>query len=167
MALLQAIMIKMGFSPRFTNTVMRCVTLVTFSVLFNGGSLDAFMPSRGLRQGDPISSYLFLLAAEGLSCLFKSQHGVQGLAVAPSAPRVNHLLFADDSLLFFEANDDAATRVNELLIAYCNASGQKINVEKISIFFSKGVSDATKVTIKNILEVHNESLLGKTLYTES
>ena len=142
---------------------MRCVTSVSFSVLFNGGSLDGFRPSRGLRQGAPISPYLFQLPAEGLSCLLKSHIGVQGIAVAPEAPLVNHLLFADDSLLFFEANEVSATRVNGLLRVYCDASGQRINVDKSSIFFSKGVADSAKVAVKNILDVHNESLTEKYL----
>ena len=64
---------------------------------------------------------------------------------------------------FFEANDASATRVNELLNIYCNASGQRINVDKSSIFFSKGVPESTRGTIKNILEVHNESLSQKYL----
>ena len=57
--------------------------------------------------GDPISPYLFLLAAEGLSCLLKSRlqsSELSGIKVAPSAPMVSHLLFADDSMLFFKAN---------------------------------------------------------------
>ena len=135
---LKAVMIKLGFSPTFTETIMRCVTLVYFSVLFNGVTMYGFRPSRGLRQGDPISPYLFLLAAEGLSCLLKSQNGVQRIEVAPEAPLVNHLLFADDSLLFFEANEASTTRVNGLLRAYCDASGQRINVDKSSIFSARG-----------------------------
>ena len=151
-------MTKMGFSPRFIATVMRCVSSISFSFLFNGGSVDVFRPSRGLRQGDPISPYLFLLASEGLTCLLKAQGAVCGIEVAPNAPIVNHLLFVDDSLLFFEASDESATRVRDILTTYCNASGQRINRDKSSIFFSKGVPVMTKESIKQTLNVHNESL---------
>ena len=96
--------------------------------------MDVFRPTRGLRQGDPISPYLFLIAAEGLSCFLKGEGGISGISVAPNAPAVNHLLFADDNLLFFEANELSAVRINDLLRTYCNASGQRVNTEKSSIF---------------------------------
>jgi hypothetical protein len=105
---------------------MSLVSSVSFSVLFNGTPLEEFRPSRGLRQGDPISPYLFLIAAEGLSGLLKQSHQsshLQGLKVAPTAPTVNHLLFADDSLLLFKASDEGAMEIKELLEQYCNASG--------------------------------------------
>jgi hypothetical protein len=70
---LEAIMLRLGFSSAWVSLIMRLVTTVSFSVLFNGVPQEEFRPSRGIRQGDPISPYLFLLAAEGHSCLLKSQ----------------------------------------------------------------------------------------------
>ena len=70
---LKAIMLKLGFTEKWVNIVMGLVTTVEFSVLFNGKKLHSFKPSRGIRQGDPISPYLFLLAAEGLWCLLNQR----------------------------------------------------------------------------------------------
>ena len=69
---LKAILLWLGFHHLWVDMIMRVVIIVSFSVLFNGDHLDSFAPSRGIHQGDPISPYLFLLAAEGLSCLLKS-----------------------------------------------------------------------------------------------
>ena len=163
---LKAIMVKLGFAPDWIHTVMSMITSVSFSVLFNGERLESFSPSRGIRQGDPISPYLFLIAAEGLSCLLK--HSSQslvlgGIKVAPTAPVVNHLLFADDSLLLFKSSVQGANEVSNLLDAYCLASGQRVNYDKSSIFFSKGCPETLRVEIKNILNVQNESLSEKYL----
>ena len=82
---LKAVMIRIGFHRLWVEMVMRLVTTISFSVLFNGDRLDTFVPSRGIRQGDPISPYLFLLAAEGLSCLSKSRtrsSSLSGIKVA-------------------------------------------------------------------------------------
>jgi hypothetical protein len=145
---------------------MRCVTSISCSVLFNGARLDSFRPTRGIWQGDAISPYLFLLAAEGLSCLLKAHariEDIQGVQVAATTPSINHLLFADDRLLFFGANTCYATFIEALLLIYCNASGQQINKDKSSIFFSKGVPEVRRNMIKQILEVRNESLDEKYL----
>ena len=114
---LRAIMLKLGFNTKWVDIVMNLVSLVNFSVLFNGKKLEEFKPSRGIRQGDPLSPYLFLLAAEGLLCLLQSKSessNLSGLQVTASAPSVNHLLFADDCLLFFKANGMGATEVNQV-----------------------------------------------------
>jgi hypothetical protein len=139
---LEAIMLKLGFNSSWVTLVMRLVSIVSFSVLFNGVPQEEFSPTRGIRQGDPISPYLFLIAAEGLSFFLKSQvlsSTLNGIKVASSAPSVNHLLFADDSLLFFEANTEGAMEVKLVLTKYCKASGKQINMDKSSIFSVKDV----------------------------
>ena len=74
---------------------------------------------------------------------------------------MSHLLFTDDSLLFFEATSECASRVKDLLKQYCDALGQRMNTDKSSIYFIKGVSGATRLEVKNVQDVHNEVLLEK------
>jgi hypothetical protein len=153
-------------STVWLETIMRLVTYVSFSVLFNGDHLEMFNPMRGIRQGDPISPCLVLLAVEGLSCLLKAMIqslNLNGIKVAPTAPVVSHLLFANDNLLFFKANRENAHEILEVLQVYCRASGQQINVDKASIHFAKGVSMATRVEIKDLLDIQNEALSEKYL----
>ena len=109
---------------------------------------------------------IFLLAAEGLSCLLQhrgTSGRLEGLVVANSAPPINHLLFADDSLLFFKANQETTLELDATLDEYCMASGQRINRDKSSIFFSKGIPAGVKNEIKTTLQVNNESLNEKYL----
>ena len=163
---LQAIMLKLGFSSAWVDIIMGMVKSVSFSVLLNGEKLEQFKPSRGIRQGDPISPYLFLLAAEGLSCLLKSSSqssAFVGIKVAPTAPTVSHLLFADDSLLLFKSSVEGAELVSNLLGTYCGASGQRINHVKSSVFFSRGCPDSLKQGVMQRLNVHNESLSDRYL----
>src|SRR3954466_13348972 len=112
---------------------MGLVRSISFSVMLNGETLEQFKPTRGIRQGDPIFPYLFLIAAEGLSCLLKSSYessSLSGIKVAPSAPSINHLLFADYSLLLFKASVEGSVAVSNLLNTYCGASGQRVNHDK-------------------------------------
>ena len=86
---LKRIMLTLGFCDTFVSLIMRCVTSVSLSVRVNCVLIDSFRPSRGIRQGDPISPYLFLLCAEGLSCLLKSMGSVylsRGVHVGIHAP---------------------------------------------------------------------------------
>jgi hypothetical protein len=82
---------------------MSCIRTVTYSILINGQPHGLITPTRGLRQGDPLSPYLFILCAEVLSSLLQhsSKEGlISGVSLSRGGTRIHHLFFADDSLLF-------------------------------------------------------------------
>lgn len=97
---------QMGFAKKFIRCVMLCVTTVQYHVCFNGRSVGPISPKRGLRQGDPISPYLFLLCVVGLSkSLLEAANNeeIHGCKISSSAPTITHLLFTDGSFLFFKS----------------------------------------------------------------
>lgn len=94
---------------------------MSYDFCFNGAVIGPIIPSRGIRQGDPISPYLFLFCVEGLSLsLFKaaSEEVIHGVKVSRSALAISHLLFADDSFLFFRANNLETKAVKSILDEY-------------------------------------------------
>lgn len=102
-AFLKGIMEKMGFPEIWIDRVMSCVTTPSFSVCINGKPFGIISPSRGIRQGDPLSPYLFLLCAEGFTSLLdnaETEGLIHGMSICRRAPYVSNLLFADDSLVF-------------------------------------------------------------------
>lgn len=128
----------MGFSYMWVDRVMRFISTVSYAIVLNGRIGGRFSPTRMLRQGDPLSSYLFLICGEGLSSLLRQtkMNGlIKGAKVAKEAPRVSHLLFADDSLIFEDATVMGASNVLQVLQSYATCSGQLVNFAKSSIFF--------------------------------
>ena len=99
---LEKIMMSLGFSEHCVNLAMLTVHLASYSVIING----YINPSRGIKQGGPLSSYLFLLCAEALSSLLyraTANHHLKGLLSCHGGVRISHILFANDCLLFYEA----------------------------------------------------------------
>jgi hypothetical protein len=100
---LKAVMLRIGFNARWVDLVMNCVTSVKYSVLINGNPVGNIQPSRGLRQGDPISPYLFLICVEGLSSLIgkaEKKCYISGVPSSPKGPKISHLFFANDCIIF-------------------------------------------------------------------
>ncbi|PKU83905.1 Putative ribonuclease H protein [Dendrobium catenatum] len=134
---LQEVMNLMGFKKRFITWVMQCIFEPKFILLMNGNRTRWIDAKSGLRQGCPLSPYLFILCSELLSKSFK-QRGVQlGVQVARNTVSISHLLYADDILVFAEANRSNAHRIMNLLGDYCCWTGQKINCGKSAILFNK------------------------------
>lgn len=165
-AYLRGIMLRLGFRESFVSLIMRCVTSVSFSVRVNGVLYDVFRPTRGIWQGDPISPYLFLLCAEGLSCLLKAVGPVdlsKGVRVGVHSPWIPHLLFADDCIIFSEASQRGATRLQGILDIYSRGSGQLVNRDKSAVFFSSNCTDEMKAEIRQGLHIDQEALAEKYL----
>jgi hypothetical protein len=151
---LEAMLLRIGFPTAMVQLIMKCVRSVRFSVKVNGELQDQFQPTRGLRQGDPMSPSLFLLCAEGLSALlnyYNTGFVDRGIRVCNQAPWITHLLFADDSLIFIGATVQSAARLNEILNMYHQASGQLVNRAKSSVFFSPCTSDELRTAVKSEL----------------
>ena len=132
-----------GFSHNFVNLIHQCLSLVEFTLLLNGGLGLSFSPSRGLRQGDPLSPYLFILGNEVLMRLINrevSQKNLTGFKVSNTTPPISKLCYADDILLFCKAKSSELVILRSCLEKFCSWSGQSISVEKSGCFPSKGVS---------------------------
>jgi hypothetical protein len=159
-------MIKMGFDQKWIQWMVMCVESMDYSVLVNGEHVGPVIPGRGLRQGDPLSPYLFIICAEGLSSLIRNAEEsdtIYGTSICCGAPSVSHLLFTDDCFLFFKAEASQAHVMKNILNVYEAASGQAISLPKSEIFYSRNVSDALKNNITNILIVRAVLGTGKYL----
>lgn len=157
---LEAMLVRLGFEDHFVRLVMKCVTSVRFAIKVNGDLLPFFYPSKGLRQGDPMSPYLFLICAQGLTSLLNNYGGAyidRGIRVSIRLPWVNHLLFADDSLIFLKAKIHSTARLNNILRIYTGCSGQAVNQEKSSVFFSPNASPPLRASVKQNLDIHVEA----------
>ena len=123
---LEKIMLKMGFNVRWVSTIMACIKSVSYSILLNGHPHGHIVPERGLRQGDPLSPYLFLLVTEGMHSLFKKAEEnrvIRSVSLCVNGPRISYLLFADDSLVFCRATISKCVQIQSILHRYEQASG--------------------------------------------
>ena len=153
---LEKVMRHLGFAESTVKLIMSCMSSVTYVVLLNGQPVGNIKPSRGLRQGDPLSPYLFLLCALGLqSMLYKAEVNgkINGVAIYRNGPRISHLFFEDDSVVFCRAREEECQKIIDLLSIYERGSGQKINRDKTNIFFSSNTPPGDQIAIQQLLGV--------------
>ena len=129
---------------------------MSYSISVNGEHKGEISPTRGNRQVDPLSPYLFLLCLEGLNRMFQQatrDNLIRGFSLCKNGPKITRLFFADDNLLFCQARMEDLQAIQHILSLYKGASGQQINRGKTTFFFSKAVMEDKKEEILNFLGV--------------
>ncbi|KAL0406193.1 UNVERIFIED_CONTAM: putative mitochondrial protein [Sesamum latifolium] len=125
-----------------------------------GTQFGSIIPQRGLRQGDPLSPYVFLLCTESLISLFhyaNERGDVSGMAICRGAPKIFHRLFADDTMIFCPANPSIGGHVCRTLETYRKASGQEINMTRSAAAFSCNAPVDTRIQLVELLGIHLEN----------
>ena len=128
--------------------------------------MDSFQPSRGIRQGDPLSPYLFILCMEVLGFLIHDKcdsHLWNPVKASREGPAFSHLFFADDLILFAKADLKNCHSFKEVLDILVMLLGQKVSPIKYKVYFSQNVSEDLKSSLCDILGFHSTTNLGKYL----
>lgn len=161
---------RQDFHNHFINLVYQCISSTNLAVIINGEPTATFYPQRGVRQGCPLSPYLFVLAVNELSISLQNNmdlNNIKGVTLGPGCPKIHSLLFADDLIICGQANGTEANKINSILHNFCKASGQTPNLAKSHILFSKNVDDHSKHEVKNVFPVNdlapNSTYLGHPL----
>ncbi|KAK3197915.1 hypothetical protein Dsin_021330 [Dipteronia sinensis] len=154
---------KRGF---WIDLVLDCIFTSTIEVFINGKISGEIIPSRGLRQGCPLSPYLFLLCAETLSCLLKNSERdgeLLGFLCSRGSPLISHLFFTDDSVLFCKATVATCAEISRVLKVYERGSGQIVNLQKSNITFSPNVCREIITNIQAVFGVGDANTHDKYL----
>ena len=152
---------QFGFSHIFICWIMECISSVSFSILVNGGITKIFHPSRGLRQGDPLSPYLFILGQEVLSKLIDREFlngSINGVRMNVDGPSFTHVMYADDIMLFAKASSREVQILDNCLECYYEWSRKCMNRNKSGLICSKMVPrDKKKKKGNQVYSGHEES----------
>ena len=126
----------LGFPDSFVNLIYQCISTTRFSVAINGELCGYFKGARGLRQGDPLSPYLFVLAMEVFSQMINKEFaaGTIGYHTATSNPSVTHLAFADDIMIFFGGHYSFLQQILATMDRFASWSGLTVNRSKSELY---------------------------------
>ncbi|CAL1380641.1 unnamed protein product [Linum trigynum] len=159
-------LIEVGLPSSWIRCIMYCVQQNRMRILWNGELLEAITPSRGVRQGDPLSPYLFVLCMERLS--HRIDKAVRDklwnpIRLSPNGPALTHLFFADDLVLFAEAKISQVKIIKQCLDEFCESSGQRVNFAKSIIYISPNIHHARAQRLSTRAGIPLATSLGKYL----
>ena len=147
---IKEVLVNFNFPSNLIAIVMDCISSIFVSVLFNGGKLPTFSPSRGNYQGDPLSPYIFILCLEYLGLLIQDKianRTWKPIKASRSNLVFSHLFFADDLMLFGQASLKKSEAIDEVLTIFCRLSGQRVSKEKSRVLFSKSTPEESRRAI--------------------
>ncbi|XP_075111508.1 uncharacterized protein LOC142181830 [Nicotiana tabacum] len=149
---IEQMMKLLGFPKKFVRWIMKCISTVHYTIIINEQPAKPFEARRGLRQGDPLSPVLFVMAMEYLSRLLKNLKGNKEFKYHPNCAKVNlvHLGFADDLLLFCRGDIQSVKEMHQQFKTFSEASGLTANQNKRCIYFG-GVDLVNQGKIMDIL----------------
>lgn len=156
-------LLQMNLPLLLINTIMECVTSASLQVLWNGEPTEKFQPTRGIRQGGPLSPYLFVMCMERLFQTIEEaivEDRWRPIYASRNGPKLSNLFFVDDIVLFAEASNDQAQVIHDCLRRFCLASGHKISLPKSRVYFSRNVDRETQGVISRALDIEVTEDLG-------
>ncbi|RYQ97763.1 hypothetical protein Ahy_B08g093845 [Arachis hypogaea] len=159
-------LIEARLPNNLVDLISHCYSSVEMKVLWNGIPSISFTPSRGIRQGDPMSPYLFVLCIERLSQTISfalNQNFWEPMVLNRGGPKLSHLCFADDIVLFGKASMEQVEVVWGILDLFCKCSGQKVNYVKSCVYFSNNMCFARKKELSDALGMRLTNNMGKYL----
>ncbi|XP_058216715.1 uncharacterized protein LOC131327580 [Rhododendron vialii] len=127
---------KAGFGDKWCGWIRECCSTVSMSVLINGSATQEFQTQKGLRQGDPLSPFLFNVVAEALNILLEraqEKNIIKSVKLGSNGVTISHLLFADDTILFCNNDLEEMGNIKRILRCFQLMSGLKINYSKSSV----------------------------------
>ncbi|CAM8945788.1 unnamed protein product [Rhodiola kirilowii] len=159
-----AMLENLNFPRKFIAWMVMCIQSTSYSIMINGEMVDFFEGKRGLRQGDPLSPFLFTIAMEYLSRLLLSLNKAEGFYYHPKCHRIKltHIMFADDLILFSSGRNSAIEAIKEVVFKFLESSGLSINAQKSSLF-TGGMDEAKVVWVEELFGVKSSPLPVKYL----
>ncbi|XP_056697560.1 uncharacterized protein [Spinacia oleracea] len=158
-------LIHFDFPDKIIDLIMSCIISSMISVLWNGEICDKFKPTRGIRQGDPLSSYIFVLCLDRLSSMIeeKVQCGSWKPIALTKTIKMSHVFYADDVFLFSTASIDNMHSIMNILDSFGEMSGLKISMSKSTLIFPRSLHKSIRQDIASTYGFKFYSCFGKYL----